>query len=230
MKKFNIWGYNLIDLILLGLGIISTLTISIIFQTPWYVVISSLLGIFCVFTQAKGKVATQFIGVVYFIFYVFISYSQQLYGEAIIYSIIVIPMYVYGIVHWLKNRNKQDNVVIVRSNLSIKEWGCMIVSVFALSFGVYFLLKALNTASLVMSTLTFVSMLPAVYLLARRCKWNQAAFLINDIFLPILWLITILNGNYALIPMCIGHIFQIIYDIYGLVIWSKLEKKQKGLN
>lgn len=76
MKKFNIWGYNLIDLILLGLGIISTLTISIIFQTPWYVVISSLLGIFCVFTQAKGKVATQFIGVVYFIFYVFISYSQ----------------------------------------------------------------------------------------------------------------------------------------------------------
>ncbi len=229
MKKVNILGYNLIDLILLGAGLVATTTVSIVFKSPWYVVMSSALGILCVFTQAKGKVATQFIGVVYFCFYIFIAYTERFYGEAILYLVVMIPIYIYGIIHWLKNRDKKDNVVIVRSNLPLKEWILMIVGVIALSFGVYYLLKALNTAELIVSTLSFVSMIPSVYLLARRCKWNQVSFLINDFILPVLWLLTIVDGNYALIPMCIGHLFQIVYDIYGLVNWIKLEKQQSEM-
>lgn len=72
------------------------------------------------FTQAKGQIATQFIGAIYFCFYIFIAYTQKLYGEAILYLVIMLPMYIYGIIHWLKNRDKKENVVIVRSNLSKK--------------------------------------------------------------------------------------------------------------
>ena len=219
-------GYNLLDLFLIGIGIVSIITISIIFHTQWYVVISSLLGIFCVFTQAKGKVATQFIGIVYFAFYVFISYKQAFYSEAILYLGIMIPLYIYGAIHWLAHRDKKDQVVIVRSNLSWQEWLISMIVIAGVSVGVYFVLKALNTAELIVSTLSFVSMLPSVYLLVRRCKWNQVAFLINDTILPILWIILIVNGNLAFIPMVIGHVFQIVYDVYGLIEWIKLEKKQ----
>lgn len=226
MKKIFL-GYNLVDLILLSTGLIVITSLSIVFKSPWYILINTILGLLCVFTQAKGKVSTQFIGAIYFCFYIFISYSQRLYGEAILYLIIMLPMYIYGIIHWLRNRDKKDNVVIVRSNLSSKEWIFMSIGLIAISIGVFFLLKALNTEQLIISTLSFVSMLPAVYLLVRRCKWNQVAFLINDFIVPILWLAMALNGNFILIPLCVYHIFQIIYDVYGLINWIKLEKEQK---
>ncbi len=229
MKKINFLGYNLIDLILLGTGLVTITTISIIFKSPWYILINTILGLFCVFTQAKGKVSTQFIGAIYFCFYIFISYSQQLYGEAILYLVIMLPMYIYGIINWLKNRDKKENIVIVKSNLSMKEWLFMSVALVVLSAIVFFLLKALNTAQVVISTFSFISMLPAVYLLVRRCKWNQVAFLINDFIVPILWLVMILNGNLILIPLCVYHIFQVTYDVYGLINWIKLEKKQKHI-
>ncbi len=226
--KLKTWkGYNLLDLILISLGLITVITTGILFQSKWYIIVSTTLGLLCVFTQAKGKIATQFIGVVYFVFYIFISYKEQLYGEAILYLTIMLPMYIYGVIHWLANRDKKDNVVIVRSNLSKKEWVCSSVAFIFVSVGVFFLLKALNTAQLVVSTLSFISMLPAVYLLIRRCKWNQVGFLVNDFIVPILWLILVIEGSLYILPLCIYHIFQITYDVYGLIEWIKLEKKQK---
>ena len=223
-------GYNVLDLLLIGFGVIVVTISGILFNSKWYIIINTLLGLFCVFTQAKGKIATQFIGIIYFCFYIFISYSQKYYGEALLYLLVMLPMYIYGTIHWLLNRDKKDNVVIVRSNLSLKEWclsgGCFCV----LAFGVYFILKALNTSQLIISSLSFLSMLPAVYLLIRRCKWNQVAFLINDFIVPILWIFLVIHGDLSFLPMCIYHIFQITYDAYGLIEWIKLEKKQKNKN
>lgn len=226
--KLKTWrGYNILDLILISLGVVTVTITGIVFHSKWYIFISTILGLLCVFTQAKGKIATQFIGVVYFCFYIFISYTERLYGEAILYLIIMLPMYIYGVIHWLANRDKQDNVVLVRSNLSIREWILSSVGFIIVAIGVFFLLKVLNTAQLVISTLSFVSMLPAVYLLIRRCKWNQVAFLVNDFIVPILWLYLALHGSLYVLPLCIYHIFQITYDVYGLIVWIKLEKKQK---
>ena len=225
-------GYNILDLILILTGIIVVTITGILFGSPWYIIVSTLLGLLCVFTQAKGKISTQFIGIIYFCFYIFISYTQKYYGEAILYLSIMLPMYIYGVIHWLANRDKKENVVIVKSNLSKKEWLFSSIGFVILSVGVFFLLKALKTSQLITSTLSFVSMLPAVYLLIRRCKWNQVAFLINDFIVPILWLVLVIQGDLSFLPMVVYHIFQITYDIYGLIEWIKLEKKQKaeGIN
>ena len=220
-------GYNLLDLILILTGMVVVTISGILFGSEWYIIVSTLLGLLCVFTQAKGKIATQFIGIIYFCFYIFISYTQKYYGEALLYLIIMLPMYIYGVIHWLANTDKKDNVVIVKSNLSKKEWLISSLCFVCISIGVFFLLKVLNTSQLIISTLSFVSMLPAVYLLMRRCKWNQVAFLINDFIVPILWLFLVIQGELSFLPMCIYHIFQITYDIYGLIQWIKLEKKQK---
>ena len=114
MKNWK--GYNILDLILILVGVITVTTTSIIFHSQWYIILNTILGLLCVFTQAKGKIATQFIGVIYFCFYIAISYSQKYYGEAILYLTIMLPMYVYGVIHWLKNRDEKDqNTVLVRS-------------------------------------------------------------------------------------------------------------------
>lgn len=228
MKNWK--GYNIVDLILISLGVIVVTVSGIMFKSKWYVITSTLLGLFCVFTQAKGKVSTQFIGIVYFCFYIFISYSQKYYGEALLYLLIMLPLYIYGVIHWLSHRDKKDNVVIVKSNLSLKEWCISGFCFLIIAVGVFFLLKALNTAQLIINALSFLSMLPAVYLLTRRCKWNQVAFLINDFIVPVLWIFLVVQGDLSFLPMCIYHIFQITYDVYGLIEWIKLEKKQQNKN
>lgn len=231
MKKLKTWkGYTIVDLLLLLAGMVGVTVSAIIFHSPWFILVNALLGVLCVFTQAKGKIATQFIGVILFCFYTYICFTQKFYGEAILYIVIMIPMYLYGIVHWLTHRADQNNVVIVRSNLSKKEWLLSSLTFVGLSIAVFFLLRALHTNQLVTSTLSFLSMLPAVYLLIRRCKWNQVAFLINDFIVPILWLVLVIQGDFSFLPMCINYIFQIIYDVYGLFQWIKLEKEQKRVS
>ena len=73
-------------------------------------------------------------------------------------------------------------------------------------------------------------MLPALYLLIRRCKWNQVAFLLNDMFVICLWIVLVINGNLSYVPLVVCFIFQMIYDIYGIFEWIKLEKKQQNKN
>ncbi|MBE6124603.1 MAG: nicotinamide mononucleotide transporter [Erysipelotrichaceae bacterium] len=225
MKSWR--GYTLLDLFLIGFGIIAVTASSIIFNSSWYILINTLLGLFYVFTQAKGKVATQFLGLIYFCFYIFISYKQKLYGEALLYLLIMIPMYIYGVFHWLSNKDKKDSVVIIRNNLSKNEWIIFSICLLFVSVGIFYVLKILNTAYLIMSTISFISIIPAVYLLIRRCKWNHVGFLINDLIVPFLWLFLVLEGDYTFITMTIYFPFQIIYDIYGLSQWIKLQEKQK---
>ncbi len=229
--KLKTWkGYNLIDLFLLGGGLITILITSIIFKSNWLIIINSLLGICCVFMQAKGKIATQFIGVIWFVFYCFLSYEQKYYGETILYATIMIPLYIYGIIHWLAHRDKKDNVVIVKSKISTTELVIFFAVWLILAVGIFFLLRTLNTAQLWLSTISFCTMLPSVYLLIRRNKWNQLLFLINDIILCVLWQTLVYKGDYSFIPILCYQIFQIIYDIYGLYEWIRLEKKQKTEN
>lgn len=224
-------GYNIWDLILILLGNITILIASVIFKSNWLVIIQSIFCLLTVFTQAKGKIITQFLGIITFIFYIIISYQEKLYGEAILYLVILLPMYIYGAINWLKNKDKQNSdLVEVKSNLSKKEWSCMFVGFVIVSICSYFLLKSLNTELLIISTLSFISMLPALYLLIRRCKWNQVAFLLNDLFVICLWIVLVINGNLSYVPLVVCFIFQMIYDIYGIFEWIKLEKKQQNKN
>lgn len=177
--------------------------------------------------QAKGKIATQFIGVVWFVFYCFLAYYQKYYGETILYATIMIPLYIYGIIHWLAHRDKSDNTVIVKHKLSKIEISIFVPVWLAVSVGVFFLLRALNTEQLYLSTVAFCTMLPSVYLLMRRSAWNQLLFLINDIVLCFLWQMLLYKGSMEFIPILCYQIFQIIYDAYGIYEWWKLGKKQK---
>lgn len=227
-EKLREWnGYNIIDAILVLIGIITVTVTSILFSSPWYIILNTILGLLCVFTQAKGKVITQFLGIAYFSMYSIISYTQRYYGEAIVYIFMMIPMYIYGAIHWLMNRDKKENTVLVRNELSKKEVTIGLIAMVIISIIIYKLLELLDTAHIMISTLSFVTVMPAIYLLARRCKWNQVAFLINDFIVPILWILLVIEGQLVFIPMCIYHIFQITYDFYGLIEWTKLEKKQK---
>jgi len=229
-KQWQWRGYTLLDAVLLFLGISAVIATSIIFNAPWLVIVNSFLGIFTVFLQAKGKIATFFIGIVWFAFYAVMAYQQSYYGETILYITIMIPFNIYGIVHWLKSRNEKDNIAIIRGNLNRKEWLVFTALLLTISIGVFFLLRALNTAELWLSTIAFCSLLPPVYLLVRRSKWNQVMFVISDLIVFALWLVLVLRGNLEFIAHLCFQAVQLTYDIYGVFEWWRMEKEQKALS
>jgi len=178
------------------------------------------MGIFCALTQAKGKVISQFVGLVLVFLYSILSFKNKYYGEVIIYVFIMLPLFISGIVSWLKNINKETNTVI-ENKLQKKECILFTIISIVLFVGLYNLLKYFNTSQLFISTLSMVTSLFATYLIARRSKFGFLFYIGNDIILFILWGLPVIKGNLILIPMLFNPIINFINDSYGWKSWNK---------
>lgn len=186
----------------------------------------SIVGIITALLLAKGKNLGPLFGIIITILYSIVSFKNKFYGEVIIYFLLMLPMYIIGIISWLKHHNKETNTVNV-NKINWKEWiGVSVISI-VVFIGIYFILKSFNTEELIVSTLSVVASLFAVYLQIRRSRFSFYFYVINDAILIILWGIPVITGNLLLIPMVFNPIINLINDIYGIFNWKKLEKRQK---
>ena len=138
----------------------------------------------------------------------------------------MLPLFVSGIVSWIKNVNEETNIV-EENELNLKEWIILTIISIGLFIGLYYLLKYFNTSQLFVSTLSMVTSLFATYLLARRSKYGFIFYMCNDIILFILWGIPVIKGELVLIPMLFNPIINFINDSYGWSSWNKRKKQTK---
>lgn len=187
--------------------------------------ICSIVGITTALLLAKGKNIGQIFGILIVALYSVVSFKNGYYGEVIIYLCIMLPMYIVGIISWVKHQNKETNTVEV-NKIKLKEWVIVfIVSVIAF-IGIYYLLKLFNTNELFISSLSVIDSLFAIYLGVRRSKYSFYFYVVNDLVLILLWGIPCISGNVILIPMLINPIINLVNDIYGIINWKRLEKLQ----
>ena len=225
MKKlFKDW--SILELILLFVGPAIALTVGIVFKSDILTISAAIVGIICALLLAKGLVLGQFFGIAIVVLYSIVSYKNGFYGEMMIYILIMLPMYIWSIVEWSKHKNKETESVEINS-IKPKEWAIVSICALAIFVGFYFLLKALNTNELIISTLSVVDNIFAIYLLARRSKYGFVSYIVNDLILIVLWGIPVIQGNLLLMAMLINPFINLINDIYGVVNWSKLQKTQK---
>lgn len=216
--------WNKFEKTLLFVSIILISISGIINKSEILTIITSFFMIICALTQAKGKVISQFIGVIAIILYSIVAFKNQYYGEVIIYVLVLLPMYIVGIYSWITNKNETTNTVN-QNDLSKKEW--IILGILdVLLFGIlYFILKYFNTNQIIVSTLSMLASLMANYLIVRRNKYSFLFYIINDLILIILWGIPVLQGDFTLIPILIDPILLLINDSYGWKNWNKNEKE-----
>ena len=218
--------WNRLEKILLFGSIILVSIVAIIFKSDLLTTLCSIVGIITALLLAKGKNLGQLFGILITILYSIVSFKNKFYGEVIIYFLLMLPMYIIGIISWFKHHNKETNTVNV-NKINWKEWtGVSVISV-VVFIGIYFLLKSFNTEELIVSTLSVVASLFAVYLQIRRSRFSFYFYVINDVILIILWGIPVITGNLLLIPMVFNPVINLINDIYGIFNWKKLEKRQK---
>ena len=140
-----------------------------------------------------------------------------------------IPIMIIGIISWLRNCDKEEDVVIVNT-LSRKEIIIVFSSQLILFWIYYFLLKAFNTDLLVISSISIVTSVLASYFEARRSELSLFCYIANDIVIITLWIMPVIAGETALISVLVGPILLLINDIYGSYNWKKLKEVQKKKN
>lgn len=218
--------WNKSEKILLFGSIILVSLVAIIFKSDLLTTICSIEGIITVLLLAKGKNLGQVFGIIITILYSIVSFKNKFYGEVIIYIVLMLPMYIIGIISWARHTNKKTNTVDVNI-INGKEWLLACIIVIVIFIGIYHLLKSFNTNELIVSTISVVASLFAVYLQIRRSRFSFYFYIINDLILFLLWGIPVIHGNLLILPMVFNPIINLINDSYGVYNWKRLEKEQR---
>ena len=188
--------------------------------------ISSLLGVTTLIFMAKGVVFAQVLTIIFALLYGIISLTFRYYGEMITYVFMTLPMAVLSLISWLKHPYKDTKVVEVQTP-SKKA----VLILFALSIVVtaifYFVLKALNTPNLAVSTISITTSFFAAGLSYLRSPFYAIAYCFNDLILIALWLYASFK-DISYVPLVACFSVFLFNDLYGFISWNKIKNSQKA--
>lgn len=187
--------------------------------------LTSLIGVTALILCAKGNPIGQALQIVFGTLYGIISLSCAYYGEMITYLGMTVPMSVLSLISWLKNPypGKKNEVKVKRTGG--KELTIMLLLNIIVTFVFFFILRALNTANLAVSTVSIATSFAAVFLTFIRSPLYAIAYALNDIVLMILWSsAAISDPSYLSVVACFAAF--LLNDIYGFISWRKMLNSQ----
>jgi len=213
-----------------GLWIVSLVVITLSFLLPKEKdvpsLIASLIGVTALIFIAKGMVIGQVLVVIFALLYGFVSWFQRYYGEMITYIGMSAPMAISAIVSWIKHPYKEgDGSEVEVRALSKKGWFFLTLASLGVTAIFYFLLDALNTANLLVSTLSVTTSFFASALVFLRSPYYALFYAFNDVVLIVLWVFAAVADISAL-PMVLCFAMFFANDLYGLWSWRKMAQRQ----
>ncbi|MBP3633264.1 MAG: nicotinamide mononucleotide transporter [Oscillospiraceae bacterium] len=186
---------------------------------------ASLVGVTSLIFNAKGNPLGPLLMVAFSLLYGVISYSCAYYGEMITYLGMTMPMAVIALISWLKHPYQGKKTQVKINRLQGKEWWYLAVLTAVVTAVFYFVLKALHTDALILSTVSVTTSFAAVYLTFCRSAWYAIAYAANDLVLIVLWILASgADSSYLSVVICFAIFF--VNDIYGFLNWQKMARAQ----
>lgn len=186
--------------------------------------IASLVGVTALIFVARGDVYGQIITIIFSVLYGIISWKFKYYGEMITYLFMSAPAAFVTLIAWLKHPYKDSHEVKVDGLTKGKLVMTVLLSL-VITFVFYFLLKALGTTNLIVSTLSILTSSFACILLILRSPYYAIAYSSNDIVLIVLWILATID-NIKYLPMILCFVMFLANDLYGFYNWKKMKKRQ----
>jgi len=198
-------------------------------EIDYFKMVATFIGATSLIFIAKGHFLGQIIMVVFATFYSILSYFNGYYGEIIISTGLTLPLAISSIFTWIKNPYKKGENVVKVYRLTKKDIFITIIVALVVVCGGFFVLRALNTNNLIVSSISLGTSFVASYLMFRRNSFYAVVFMLNDIVLIVLWSLASVNDVTNLsIVSCFSMFFM--NDLYAFISWKIREKKQrKGL-
>lgn len=199
-----------------------------VFDRVYYLnLAASLVGVTSLIFAAKANPIGQVLMIVFSLLYGIISFGFSYYGEMITYIGMTMPMSIFSLISWLRNPFNGSKSEVKVNRIHQKEVLLMCGLALFVTVAFYFILKVLDTANLMLSTLSVTTSFVAVYLTFRRSPFYAAGYAANDIVLIILWTLAA-HGNMKYISVVVCFAAFLMNDLYGFISWRKIEKRQSG--
>jgi nicotinamide mononucleotide transporter PnuC len=213
-----------------GIWIFSLVAVLVSFflntQKDAVTLISCLIGVTALIFISKGDPIGQILAVVFALGYSVASYTQKYYGEMITYLGMSTPMSIAAMVAWFKNPHKAGENEVRVGKMIAKKWVFLCVSAVAVTVAFYFILRTLNTANLIVSTLSVTTSFLASWLSYLRSPYYALAYATNDVVLILLWGTELIKDP-SVLPTLICFVIFLANDLYGFINWKRMMNEQK---
>lgn len=193
-------------------------------RRDYFTLFSSITGVSSLIFIVKGNVFGQILMVIFAVLYGVVSYFFKYYGEMITYLGMSAPAAVFSIVAWLRHPYKQSSHIEI-NRATPKALALVATLAAAVTVAFYFILRAIGTNNLAVSTVSVLTSCLAALLAFLRSPLYGLAYATNDIVLIVLWVLaTIADVSY--LPMIICFSLFLIFDTYGFINWRRMRKAQ----
>lgn len=193
----------------------------------WLTLAASLIGVTSIIINAKGNPLGQALMVLFSLLYGYISYACAYYGEMITYLGMTGPMAALAFISWVRHPFQGNRAQVQVNRIGPREHILAALLTAAVTAGFFFILRALHTANLAVSTVSVATSFWAVYLTFRRSPLFSLGYAANDVVLIVLWLMAAAqDSSYLSVVVCFAAFLA--NDVYGFVSWRRMEKKQSA--
>lgn len=210
---------------ILWLASVSAITLAFVLIpgiSPLYLA-ASLIGATSLIFCAIGHPFGQLMMIAFSLLYGWISLRFAYYGEMITYVFMTAPMALLSMITWIRHPYAKNQAAV--AHMESKSWTYVLALSALITLIFFFLLKALHTSHLLLSTISIFTSFLAVSLTYRRSAWYAAGYAANDVVLIALWSLAALeNQGYLALVLCFS-IF-LVNDLYGLFSWRRMERHQ----
>lgn len=188
--------------------------------------LASLVGVTGLIFLAKGAWQGQVFIILFAIIYGIVSLRVRYYGEMITYVGMSLPMAVVSLVAWLRNPFEGKSEVRV-ARLTWRRVLLLAVADVAVTVAFYFILGALGTSRVLVSTVSVMTSFAAAMLTFLRSPYFALAYATNDVVLVVLWILAAIK-DLSCLPMTVCFAVFLANDLYSFINWRKMEKRQNG--
>ena len=215
------------ELLLWGASVLLiVLSFCVFDRENWLTLLASLVGATSLIFCAKGNPAGQALMLLFSALYGVISWTFSYYGEMITYLGMTAPMALAALISWLRHPFKGNRAEVRVNRLRAGEAAFALLLTAAVTAAFYFILKALDTANLIPSTVSVATSFLAVYLTFRRSPYYALAYAANDVVLVVLWTLAAIEDiTYLSVIIC--FVMFLANDLYGFINWRRMEKRQQ---
>ncbi len=188
-------------------------------------IINAICGILYTIIAGKGKISCYFFGLSGSACYIWLSFSNALWGNMLLYLCYYIPMQTIGIFKWKKHL-KKDTKEITKIRLNRKERLKLILTGFAGCVFTIMVLYYFNDKSPVIDGITTFLSILGMYLTVKRAIEQWIIWgIVNGLSL-LMWLNLVINGTKAYSTVLMWGVYFIL-AIYFYIIWKKELETQK---
>jgi nicotinamide mononucleotide transporter len=221
-------GWNWFEIAFMVVAVVAPVVVGIILKSNILHIATCSVWLFSAMLLAKAKPEGYFFDIGSSVLYPIVAFQERLFGEVIVQVFIILPIAVYGLISWLRNKRVDRKVGTVAKlrNVRWKEVLLVALSQVVMGVGYFFLLRAFDTAFLWISTVLLCIVIFSTYFLARRCIFGFIGFIVTDVLQIAIWVLITVTVSPTVGVMIIAPFMLLINDIYGVINWTKLKRAQ----